>query len=250
MHSQQFIFVRGLHALETKTNINTHTVILDILNLVVPNRGQIFSDQGLATSDLSEKKANELAQKILEQNRLDYGHNYDERLSTVDPLLRKYYYIKDKGTDKIRHEKNKEIVSLSTGSTKLDGTAELKNGAWVSIEEVDRVYRAATQEHKVLVSAKTSLQTELSKLEDNLARFKHLGPAYATKQAESLKIKIELADFLTSLRDQVAVGDALETNSPEADLEAAFKNFLAFKNAAMAHKENVAAKNRSYRQLQ
>ena len=76
-------------------------------------------------------------------------------------------------------------MSLSTGSTKLDGTAELKDGTWVSIEEVDRVYRAAMQEHKVLVSAKTSLQTELNKLEDNLARFKHLGPAYATKQAES-----------------------------------------------------------------
>ena len=139
---------------------------------------------------------------------------------------------------------------MSTGSTKLDGTAELKDGAWVSIEEVDRVYRAAMQEHKVLVSAKTSLQTELNKLEDNLARFKHLGPACATKQVETLKIKIELADFLTSLRDQIAVGDALETNSPEADLEAACKNFLAFKKAALAHKENVAAKNRSYKQLQ
>ena len=107
MHSQQFIFFRGLHALETKTNINIHTVILNILNLVVPIRGQIFSDQGLATSDLSEKKANELLLKILEQNRLEYGHNYHERLSTVDPLLHKYYYIKDKGTDKIKHEKTR-----------------------------------------------------------------------------------------------------------------------------------------------
>ena len=177
-----------------------------------------MKDNGIDTSELSKEEQEGVLKDVLADNRHQYGHTFKEQASfSGNPLLHKYYYIKDSGIK--RTWEQSDVTTYSEDADIKDKdlkavSASASAAAGITIKTENPQYQEFKQTLSVLVSGKKVLELVASKTGDMFYTMKAHADQVVRDSAGLLeKSYNDMQAHLREIKEEVAKGETMTSAS-------------------------------------